>query len=55
MSIDITPLRPDDRQAWDVLARGYKHFYQTNPPDADYDMAWQRKMFDAGWAGPRLE
>jgi GNAT superfamily N-acetyltransferase len=44
MTIEITPLRPDDRQAWDVLARGYKHFYQTNPPDADYDMAWQRLM-----------
>jgi len=44
MTIDITPLRPDDRQAWDVLARGYKSFYQQSLPDGEYDTAWQRLM-----------
>ena len=44
MTIDITPLNATDRQAWDVLARGYKSFYQTSLPDSEYDLAWQRLM-----------
>lgn len=31
-----------DRPAWEVLARGYKHFYETQIPDADYELAWRR-------------
>ena len=30
--IEIGPLRPGDRDAWEVLARGYKEFYQ-DPKD----------------------
>src|SRR6266446_5296063 len=28
--IEIGPLRPGDRAAWEVLARGYKTFYQES-------------------------
>jgi len=44
MSIHIAALRPHDREAWDVLARGYKTFYETSLTDAEYDAAWDRLM-----------
>ncbi|MEU6041295.1 GNAT family N-acetyltransferase [Actinomadura sp. NPDC047616] len=40
--IDIGPLRPEDRAAWEVLARGYKAFYRTVVPDTGYEETWQR-------------
>ncbi len=40
----IRPLIAGDRERWNVLARGYKTFYETALPDADYDLAWQRLM-----------
>lgn len=40
--IEIGPLRPDERDAWEVLARGYKAFYRTEVDDAGYDLAWKR-------------
>ena len=42
--IEITPLAPPDRARWDVLARGYKTFYETVLPDHDYDRTWRRLM-----------
>ncbi|MCP2337220.1 GNAT family N-acetyltransferase [Actinomadura rupiterrae] len=42
--IEIGPLRPDERAAWDVLARGYKEFYRTEVSGAGYDLAWERIM-----------
>ena len=42
--IEVTTLQPDDRGAWDMLARGYKIFYETALPDASYDATWQRLM-----------
>ncbi|HTA66113.1 MAG TPA: GNAT family N-acetyltransferase [Xanthomonadaceae bacterium] len=42
--IDIAPLRPQDRERWDVLARGYKTFYETAVADAEYDRVWQRLL-----------
>ena len=33
--IEITPLREDDRQAWQPLAVGYNTFYERVMPDAD--------------------
>ncbi len=30
--IEIGPLRPGDRDAWEVLARGYKAFYRDPVP-----------------------
>ncbi|GAA4089632.1 GNAT family N-acetyltransferase [Actinomadura miaoliensis] len=45
--IDIGPLRPEDRAAWEVLARGYKAFYRTVVPDKGYEETWQRLQSDA--------
>jgi GNAT superfamily N-acetyltransferase len=47
--IEIGPLGPEDRAAWEVLARGYKTFYRTTVPDDGYEQAWQRLQ-----AGPEL-
>ncbi len=44
MTIQITALREEDRNRWNILARGYKTFYETTLPDIDYDVAWQRLM-----------
>ena len=40
--IQIDRLRPDDRAAWEVLARGYKAFYRDPIPDEAYEAAWRR-------------
>jgi GNAT superfamily N-acetyltransferase len=42
--IEISPLRPEDRAAWEVLARGYKAFYETEVSDAEYEQTWQRLL-----------
>ena len=42
--IDITPLSPADRAAWQPLAVGYNAFYERVLPDAAYDRTWQRLM-----------
>jgi GNAT superfamily N-acetyltransferase len=42
--IDIEPLRPEDRAAWEVLARGYKAFYGTPLPDEVYEETWRRLL-----------
>ena len=40
--IEIGPLRPGDRAAWEKLARGYKAFYQESEPDEAYEQTWER-------------
>ncbi len=40
--IEIDALRPGDRDAWEVLARGYKTFYRDPTPDAAYEATWRR-------------
>ena len=40
--IEISPLRPGDRAAWEALARGYKAFYQDPMPDEAYEATWRR-------------
>ncbi|CAL9610999.1 N-acetyltransferase family protein [Streptomyces sp. enrichment culture] len=40
--ITIDGLRPEDRPAWEELARGYKKFYATETSDEEYEAAWQR-------------
>ena len=40
--IEIDALRPEDRAAWEVLARGYKAFYRDPLPDEAYEATWQR-------------
>ena len=42
--IEITPLRLDDRAAWQPLAVGYNAFYERTMPDATYDHVWRRLM-----------
>lgn len=42
--VEVSPLRQDDRTAWEVLARAYKDFYETEVPDTGYDEAWRRLM-----------
>lgn len=42
--IAIAPLEPGDRAEWEILARGYKAFYEDPIPDAAYDRTWQRLM-----------
>lgn len=42
--IEISPLRPEDRASWEVLARAYKEFYETTVPDSGYEETWQRLM-----------
>jgi GNAT superfamily N-acetyltransferase len=42
--IVITGFRPDDRERWAELWRGYLDFYQTALPDAIYEHTWTRLM-----------
>jgi GNAT superfamily N-acetyltransferase len=42
--IDIDSLRPGDRAAWEVLARGYKAFYRDPMPDEAYEQTWRRLL-----------
>ena len=51
MRTDIRPFRRDDREAWEVLARGYKEFYATPTSAAEYDGAWQRLLAGDGVHG----
>lgn len=44
--IDVSPLVPADRAAWEALARGYKRFYRTEVPDEGYEATWQRVLRD---------
>ncbi len=43
-AFEIRPPRAEDRAAWEVLARGYKQFYETEVDDAGYEQAWQRLL-----------
>lgn len=49
--IDIAPFRAEDRNRWDVLARSYKAFYQTELPDSTYDEIWHRLLIGDGIFG----
>ncbi|MGW0945506.1 N-acetyltransferase family protein [Streptomyces sp. NPDC002623] len=42
--IEIGSLVPEDRAAWEVLARGYKRFYRTEVPDEGYKEMWRRLL-----------
>jgi GNAT superfamily N-acetyltransferase len=44
--IDIDPLRPADRAAWEELAHGYKEFYRTATTAAEYEATWQQLQTD---------
>jgi GNAT superfamily N-acetyltransferase len=47
----IAPLTPADRGEWDVLARGYKAFYEDPQPDSVYERTWTRLMAGDGIRG----
>jgi GNAT superfamily N-acetyltransferase len=49
--IRIDALKVSDRARWEVLARGYKTFYETALPDAEYKRAWSRLMQGDGVHG----
>ena len=49
--IGIAPLRSEDRERWNVLARDYKTFVRTSLADADYDRAWKRLQAGDGAHG----
>jgi GNAT superfamily N-acetyltransferase len=55
--IEISPLRPEDRARWEVLARGYKAFYETEVSDEEYERTWQRLLAaeDVFGSAARLE
>src|SRR6476646_9166068 len=55
--IEIGPLRPGDRAAWEVLARGYKAFYQESEKDEAYEQTWLPLAAGTGLfrLGPRLD
>ena len=44
MSLVISPLLPQDRASWEVLARGYKAFYKTETSPAEYESTWNRLL-----------
>jgi GNAT superfamily N-acetyltransferase len=44
MTLTIMPLQAANRAGWDVLARGYKTFYQTALSDDEYDATWARLL-----------
>lgn len=44
--LTIDTLRPEDRDAWERLFRGYIDFYQRTLPDAEYERAWGRFQAD---------
>jgi len=43
-AFEIRPPEPADRADWEVLARGYKRFYETEVDEAGYELAWQRLL-----------
>lgn len=47
----IAPLQPEDRSAWEILARGYKDFYETPTTAAEYARAWERLLSQDGVFG----
>jgi GNAT superfamily N-acetyltransferase len=46
LPMKITRLDENDREAWEVLARGYKDFYETPTTDEEYELAWRRLLAD---------
>ena len=44
--ISVGPLTEVDREAWEVLARGYKEFYGTPTTGEQYETTWRQLMDD---------
>ena len=41
-NVEIRPVGPDERAAWEPLWRGYLDFYKTTLPQQTYDTTWAR-------------
>ena len=41
-AVAIGPLGDSDRARWELLARGYKAFYETELADAEVERTWRR-------------
>ena len=50
-ALQVQALQAADRASWEPLARGYKRFYETDIPDAEYSAAWQRLLHDPRFVG----
>ncbi|MFV9503129.1 MAG: GNAT family N-acetyltransferase [Oscillochloridaceae bacterium umkhey_bin13] len=42
LTLEVRPLTPNERPAWEPLWAGYQAFYQTTIPAATTDRTWQR-------------
>ncbi|UUZ85206.1 GNAT family N-acetyltransferase [Paenibacillus sp. P26] len=51
LSIEIKPLGEEDRNRWNILARGYKTFYETTLPGSKYEEVWRRLLKGDGIYG----
>ncbi|HZG16073.1 MAG TPA: GNAT family N-acetyltransferase [Candidatus Bathyarchaeia archaeon] len=51
MMIDIAPFKAEDRYHWEVLARSYKAFYETELPESKYNEIWNRLLNGDGIFG----
>jgi len=51
MPLEVRPLRSEDHEAWQVLARGYKEFYATPTTEAEFAAAWSRLVTQDGVRG----
>jgi GNAT superfamily N-acetyltransferase len=40
----VRPLEPSDRTQWEPLWRAYLHFYETELPQEQYDLTWERLL-----------
>ncbi len=49
--VQIQTLAAPDRAAWELLARGYKAFYETATTDSEFEAAWQRLLNDSRFVG----
>ena len=49
--MNVMRLRPEDRAAWELLARGYKDFYATRTSDAQFAAAWHTLLGGDGVLG----
>jgi GNAT superfamily N-acetyltransferase len=49
--ISTGPLTESDRDAWGVLARGYKEFYRTPTTSEQYEATWRQLMDGTGFHG----
>ncbi len=50
-AVQVQALAAADRAAWELLARGYKAFYDTPTSLGEFDAAWSRFLNDSRFVG----